>query len=120
MLLAVGIPGCNADRICCAVQCKRRGGRRMGVTAEDVLEALHSKYENSTVRNDLRPFWQKLKHIKADLEGSPESPLQSPCADQQCTLALQMSPSPPLRNSTSLPSLTASTSPVLAASRSSS
>lgn len=74
-LLAVGVPGCNVERVCGAVQSTRRGGQKaIGATLDEVVEAFQSVQGSgaqSAVRDDLRPFWQKLHTVQADLEGTP-------------------------------------------------
>jgi len=81
-LLAVGITGCNADRVHAAVKSAWRGGHKgSSISVDDVVEALnHSSgpagsAARGAVRDDLRPFWQKLHGLQADLKPSaPDSP----------------------------------------------
>jgi hypothetical protein len=117
-LLTVGIPGCNVEGVCNAVQSAKRGGRKGGsITLDDVVEALRNTWQHSTaqgaVRDDLRPFWQKMHNMQADLQNSKDEPLADfgtvegfgdqklQTMDAQC----QQQTIPKLSSSASLPTL---------------
>jgi hypothetical protein len=118
-LLAVGIPGCNVERVCSAVQSTRRGGQKdSAATLDEVVQALHNLQGSgaqSTVRDDLRSFWQKLHNVQADLEGVPADVVQPQVPDEITETRLQCvsdkspwRPAGQLRSSASLPSLAGS------------
>jgi hypothetical protein len=75
-LLAVGITCCDVERVCSAVQSASRGALKRGgnISLDDVVDALRSSSKfsggvaKSAVRDDLRPFWQKLHNVQADLK----------------------------------------------------
>lgn len=124
-LLAVGVTGCNGERIFSAVSSSWRGGRKGGsVTLEDIIEALLStnsaangSMARSAVRDDLRAIWQQLHTVQADLRSTTpasscrqlldaeEVGAETQCKLHRSTLCTAQKPRSRMRGSASLPSL---------------